>query len=91
MPSVLIAVSAVVLSILLWGLLTRRWSAGSRMSRQKSWDAAEVPLLMRIPVPWVFVLAYLAGVILNLIVPINVQSKKVLWIGRVAGGCKARR
>jgi protein-S-isoprenylcysteine O-methyltransferase Ste14 len=85
LSGVLIAVSAVLLSILLWGLLTRRWSEESRQSREKIRDAAGVPLVMRIPVPWVYVLIYLAGVILNFVVPINIHSERVLWIGRVAG------
>lgn len=48
-------------------------------------DTTAVPLLMRIPVPWVFVLAYLIGVTLNLILPINVRSTEALWMGRMAG------
>ncbi|HEV7506140.1 MAG TPA: isoprenylcysteine carboxylmethyltransferase family protein [Thermoanaerobaculia bacterium] len=85
MPKVLIAFVAVLLSVLLWGLLTQRWSAKSRLSRQRSRDAAQVPLLMRIPVPWVFVLIYLVGVVLNLVVPITIHSAEILSIGRVAG------
>jgi protein-S-isoprenylcysteine O-methyltransferase Ste14 len=85
MSGILIALASVLLSMLVWGLLTRRWSAESRRSREKSRGAVGAPLLMRIPVPWVFVLNYLLGVALSFILPIHIRSTEILWISRVAG------
>lgn len=85
MTGILIASASILLSVLLWGLLTRRWSAESRRSRQQSREAVGVPLLMRVPVPWVFLLTYLLGVALNFILPINIPSAQVLGVSRVAG------
>src|SRR5262249_41473025 len=47
--------------------------------------AARIHPLMRIPVPWVFVLAYLAGVALERLLPHPVLSARVLLISHVAG------
>jgi protein-S-isoprenylcysteine O-methyltransferase Ste14 len=40
---------------------------------------------MRIPVPWVFVLTYLVAILLNLLLPIDIHSAEVLWIGLMTG------
>ena len=85
MSSILIGLASILLSALLWGLLTQRWSAESRRSRQQNRDAASVPFLMRIPVPWAFVLTYLIGVAVSFILPIDIRSARALWIGRWAG------
>jgi protein-S-isoprenylcysteine O-methyltransferase Ste14 len=85
MSNLLIACASALLSVLLWGLLTRRWSAKARRSRQQSRDNIEGPLLLRIPVPWVFVLAYLLGVALNLFLPIHVPPPEALKIAWRAG------
>ena len=85
MSGILIASVSVLFSILLWGLLTRRWSAAARQARKQSRDAMEGPLLMRIPVPWVFLLAYLLGVLVNLLLPIHAHSTAVLEIAWRSG------
>ncbi len=58
-----------------------KFSDPARRSRQ----ATGVPLLMRIPVPWVYVLVYLVGVLLNLVLPIAIRSPEVLSVGRIVG------
>ena len=54
----------------------------------KSTNSAErnrLPLLMRIPVPWVFVLTYLIGVGLERVLPFRAGTGNLLG-GRVVGG-----
>jgi protein-S-isoprenylcysteine O-methyltransferase Ste14 len=46
---------------------------------------ARIHPLMRVPVPWVFVLAYLAGAGLQQVLPLTTRSAPVLLISRVAG------
>jgi protein-S-isoprenylcysteine O-methyltransferase Ste14 len=43
-----------------------------------------IPLLMRIPVPWVFVLAYLVGVVLQAFIPIPLDAG-TRRVARIAG------
>jgi protein-S-isoprenylcysteine O-methyltransferase Ste14 len=85
MSSILITLAAVVVSVLAWGLLTRRWSAESRHSRAVESSATEIHPVMHIPVPWVFILAYLFGMVVQLIFPIHLRSAGVVRIGLVAG------
>jgi protein-S-isoprenylcysteine O-methyltransferase Ste14 len=40
---------------------------------------------MRVPVPWVFILVYLAGVGVQHFLPIVIRSPDIAWIIRVAG------
>lgn len=47
-------------------------------------EAGDVSPVMRIPVPWVFILAYLIGVVVQLYVPIAVASRVVVP-ARIAG------
>ena len=46
-----------------------------------------IPLLMRVPVPWVFVLAYLVGVVLQAFIPIPIgaETRRVARIAGVVG------
>lgn len=41
---------------------------------------------MRMPIPWVFVLAYLAGIGLQLLIPLQVSSSAMSLSAQVAGG-----
>jgi protein-S-isoprenylcysteine O-methyltransferase Ste14 len=41
---------------------------------------------MRLPVPWVFVLAFLVGVGLQFLVPIHIGSSAVVLLMKIAGG-----
>jgi len=43
-------------------------------------------LLMRLPVPWVFVLGYLIGVGLTMLFPFHIQSANVLQASPIVGG-----
>jgi protein-S-isoprenylcysteine O-methyltransferase Ste14 len=81
MPSFLIASVCALIAVFLWGLATRRWSAEARQARQRSREGLEGPFLLRIPVPWVFVLAYLSGVAFHLLVPIRVSAaaREIGW------------
>lgn len=69
---------------MLWGLFTGRWTAESRRAR-KLQKGAQANALMRIPVPWVFILLYLAGVAIQRVLPIAIPSQGLAWIIRVAG------
>jgi len=82
---ILIALAAIPISALLWGFFTGRWSAESRAARKLQSDVARVNPAMRIPVPWVFVLVYLVGVAVQVILPITIRSASLSLILRVAG------
>lgn len=71
--------------VLIWGVLTKRWSAD--VLRMRTLHNTPVPIypLMHIPVPWVFVLSYLAGVGLQYLVPITFHSADFLKISRLFG------
>jgi protein-S-isoprenylcysteine O-methyltransferase Ste14 len=84
-PGILIALASILISVLLWGLLTRRWSAESRRARNLQRGAARIHPVMHIPVPWVFVLTYLTGVAVQLILPITIRSADVSRVARVTG------
>jgi hypothetical protein len=49
-PGTLIALAAIPVSAILWGLFTGRWSAESRRAREGQKDALASPV-MRVPVP----------------------------------------
>ncbi len=75
MPSgLLIGLASLLVSVLLWSLLTGRWSAESRRARKLQAETVHIHPLMHVPVPWVFVLVYLAGLGLQLLVPIDVRA-----------------
>jgi len=80
----LIALAAIPISALLWGLFTGRWTAESRRARKLQKDAAVSPV-MRIPVPWVFILVYLAGVAIQRVLPIAIRPSQLASIIRAAG------
>lgn len=81
----LIALAAIPISALLWGLFTGRWTAESRRARKLQGDAASVNPAMKIPVPWVFILVYLVGAGLQRILPPAIPSPELSSILRVAG------
>jgi len=80
----LIALAAIPVSAVMWGLFTGRWTAESRRTR-KLQKGAQVNALMRIPVPWVFILLYLAGLAIQRVLPIAIPSEGLAWIIRAAG------
>jgi len=80
----LIALAAIPVSAILWGLFTGRWSAESRRAREGQRDALVNPV-MRVPVPWVFILVYLAGAGVQQFLPIVIPSPDLAWIIRIAG------
>ena len=84
MRGTLIALAAIPISALLWGLFTGRWTAESRRAR-KLQGGTHVNAVMRIPVPWVFILVYLAGVAVQRVLPIAISSSGLAWIVRLAG------
>jgi protein-S-isoprenylcysteine O-methyltransferase Ste14 len=85
MKGTLIALAAIPISALLWGLFTGRWTAESRRSRHLHREAASVSPVMRVPPPWLFILMYLVGVALQRILPIGIRSPELASIIRVAG------
>lgn len=84
MRGTLIALAAIPISAVMWGLFTGRWTAESRRAR-KLQKGAQINALMRIPVPWVFILLYLAGLAIQRVLPIAISSPGLAWIVRVAG------
>ena len=42
-------------------------------------------LLLKIPVPWVFILVYLFGVLLQLIFPIAIHSLEMVFVMKISG------
>jgi protein-S-isoprenylcysteine O-methyltransferase Ste14 len=48
-------------------------------------NGARINPVMRIPVPWVFILAYLVGFVVQLYLPIPVQAAKVVRISLIIG------
>jgi protein-S-isoprenylcysteine O-methyltransferase Ste14 len=80
----LIALAAIPISALLWGFFTGRWTAESRRARALQ-KGASVSAIMRIPVPWVFILVYLAGVAVQRVLPIAIRSPGLAWVIRVTG------
>lgn len=68
----LIALAAIPISALLWGLFTGRWTAESRRARKLQGDARSVNPAMKIPVPWVFILVYLVGAGLQRVLPVAI-------------------
>ena len=85
MTGILIALAAIPISAVLWGIFTGRWSAESRASRKLQADTAAVNPAMRFPVPWVFILVYLAGVVVQHFVPIAIHSPDVFRNMRIGG------
>ncbi len=71
-----------VIAIILFASLARQL----RRRRRTIQDTA-VPIhpLMRIPVPWIFIVTYLVGAGLQILVPLTIRSAEILLIGRVAG------
>ncbi len=64
-----IIIAAVLLSMLVWGLATGRWATAARRTRQALATDSGAPRIIRVPVPWVFVLTFLLGVVVGLLLP----------------------
>ena len=71
--------------VLLWGVLSQRWSAGVLRMRTLYAASAGMHPLLRIPVPWVFILAYLIGAGLQYLIPLPIHSPAILFISRITG------
>jgi protein-S-isoprenylcysteine O-methyltransferase Ste14 len=84
LKGILITLAAIPISALLWGLFTGRWTAESRRAR-KLQAGAPPNVIMRIPVPWVFILVYLAGVAVQRVLPIAISSPGLGWMIRATG------
>jgi len=72
-------------AVLLWGILTKRWSAEVVRMRTLQNVSDRIHPLMHIPVPWVFVLTYLAGVGLQYLVPLTINSTDIILISHIVG------
>ncbi len=72
-------------AVLLWGVLTKRWTAEALPVRTALGDSTRINPLMNIPVPWTYVLTFLAGCGLQYLVPLTIYSADILLIGRIAG------
>lgn len=71
--------------VLLWGVLTKRWSAGVLRMRTLYAASAGMHPLLHIPVPWVFILTYLMGAGLQYLIPLPIHSPAILFISRITG------
>jgi protein-S-isoprenylcysteine O-methyltransferase Ste14 len=84
-----VTLASALVGFLLFGLLTGRWSRQARERRATAAAAARVPLPMRVPVPWLFVLTFVAGVVLELLVPVrlNAEAARIyFWAGAAVLG-----
>jgi protein-S-isoprenylcysteine O-methyltransferase Ste14 len=72
-------------AVLVWGVMTRRWTAEALPARALRGDAARIHPLLNIPVPWVYLLAYVVGLGLQYVAPLTIHSTAVLSICRIAG------
>jgi len=72
-------------TILLWGVLSKRWTAETLPARALRDDSIRIHPLMNVPVPWVFVLTFLAGLGLHYLTPLTIQSAGILFISRITG------
>jgi len=72
-------------TILLWGILTKRWTADSLPARTLRRASFRIHPLMNVPVPWVFILTFLIGLGSQYLAPIIIQSADILLISRIAG------
>ena len=84
MRAFLIVVFCVAVSVVAWGLFVGRWSVNARQARAIHAADADVHPLMRIPVPWVFMLAYVAALALQLVAPVVIPQSSAFMI-RITG------
>src|SRR5215471_2451029 len=89
-PVPVVGIGAALTYMLVWGLLTRR---GSRESRTlTAQDRASVDArhpLLAVPVPWMYLLAYLAALGVELLVPLRVRWSPALLAGLLPLGVGA--
>ncbi|HKO17380.1 MAG TPA: isoprenylcysteine carboxylmethyltransferase family protein, partial [Acidobacteriaceae bacterium] len=71
--------------VLLWGVVAGRWTSAMLRMREIQAMAAPMHPLMRIPVPWMFVLTYLLGLGLQLLLPISMPAPPASTGIRIAG------
>lgn len=71
--------------ILLWGVLTHRWSSLVVQARTKASAAGQRNPLLQIPVPWLYVLVYLAGVVLQYVLPIPITNPAIQFYAPILG------
>ena len=71
--------------LLLSGVLTKRWTAETLPARRLEGKSTRIHPLMHVPVPWVFVLTFLAGLVLQYFVPISIHSPDIILISRIIG------
>src|SRR5262249_6968413 len=71
-------VPIVVEVVMVWGVLTKRWTAESLPVRTLQDGSAPIHPLMNIPVPWVFILTFLIGIGLNYLLPLTITSANTL-------------
>jgi ABC-type dipeptide/oligopeptide/nickel transport system permease component len=84
MRALLIIGLCFALSAIAWGLVVGRWSESARRDRAEHATRTGVQPLMRVPVPWVFMLAYLAALTLHLVEPLRVPPSLALFV-RIGG------
>jgi protein-S-isoprenylcysteine O-methyltransferase Ste14 len=78
-------VSAVAGVLLLWGIARKGWAAGADATPARNTAAAAVYPSIGVPVPWVFVLTYLAGAGVERVLPAPARPAGILLASQVAG------
>src|SRR5262245_20817790 len=78
-------VCVLLFAVLLRGILTRRRTAGVLPVRTLHGAAARIHPLMNVPVPWVFMMTFLAGVGLQDMVPLTIHSAGAVLISHIVG------
>jgi protein-S-isoprenylcysteine O-methyltransferase Ste14 len=70
---------------LLAGILIGRWRLDSLRLPAERAVTAHIHPLMNIPVPWIFILTFLAGLGLQLILPVPVLSTQIMLVSHILG------
>jgi protein-S-isoprenylcysteine O-methyltransferase Ste14 len=84
MRAFLTIVFCVAFSAIVWGLIVGRWRGSARRDRATHAAKEGVQPLMRIPVPWVFMLAYVAALAPQLVKPVHIPPSLALSV-RIGG------
>jgi protein-S-isoprenylcysteine O-methyltransferase Ste14 len=71
--------------LLLWGIARKGWAAGADATPARNTAAAAVYPSIGVPVPWVFVLTYLAGAGVERVWPAPARPAGILVASQVAG------
>jgi len=72
-------------AVLLWGVLTKRWTAETLPLRTFQDDSSQIHPVMNVPVPWIFVLTFVIGLGLQYLAPLTLHWPTVVTICLIVG------